>query len=256
MDVVKNLNAFTSWWGLYSASSRKLVMSSSPQPTPLKVLSPVASPGLGWISDSPTRPWLTCHHRWHILVSEFLEEETSKTGWVGRGRVSLAQDWRWQEVGPWVSRMGSGPPEGRVFTSVPEVTMADMPPAENQKFPGKSSLIWLPGLSQSSAPSTPWALSHTSHIKVGLSWVPISSPWAWNGEKLACARAQSGLWPQVCVDPRIAPSRPLPYLFHRRLTWEEGSSDSISSDGFSLAAWSQPAIMSGEPLSLMMLPCV
>ena len=55
------------------------------------------------------------------------------------------------------------------------------------------------------------------------------------------------------MDPRIAPSRPLPYLFYRWLTWEEGTRDSVSSDRFSLAAWSQPAIMSGEPLSLMML---
>ena len=136
-----------------------------PAPSPLacKFSLPVASPGLGWICASPSRPWLTCHHQWHILVSEFLEEETSQTGWVGRGRVSLAQAWRWQEVGPWVSRMGSGPPEWRVFISVPEVTMADMPPAENQKFPGKSSLNWPPGLSHSSAPSTPLALFYFSH---------------------------------------------------------------------------------------------
>lgn len=40
MDVVKNLKAFTSRWGLYNASSRKLVMSSGPQPTCLQVLSP------------------------------------------------------------------------------------------------------------------------------------------------------------------------------------------------------------------------
>lgn len=89
-------------------------------------------------------------------------------------------------MGPRVSKMGSGPPEGRVFTSVPEVTMADMPLAENQKFPGKSSLIWLPGLSHSSAPSTLWALyfSHqpykggaimSSHfITMSLKWREVS----------------------------------------------------------------------------------
>ena len=56
-----------------------------PAPSPLSwsFFLPVASPGLGWICANPTIPWLTCHHQWHILVSEPLKEETSQTGWEG-----------------------------------------------------------------------------------------------------------------------------------------------------------------------------
>lgn len=50
----------------------------------------------------------------------------------------------------WGSQKDGGPKtEG--FTSVPVVTMADMPLAENQKFPGESRFIWSPDLSHSSA---------------------------------------------------------------------------------------------------------